>query len=214
MGMLYEYEGMYESMTPRKLTPFDKDLLLDHFMIDIVGEDRRLRFGYDAPDASVKDYIEKSLQSFGRLNMWFVIDVNTFDRSTGRKIIATCHVSINLKTNTAEMGCTVSPEYRNKKIGQELFTRGVTWARMTGAENVFMHCLSENKVIQHIAQKGGMTVVTIDPTEKESTIQVKQNQFEAGFKDYIMDQIAIYDSAIRQQRFFASKFMKGLINET
>lgn len=175
-------------------------------MYDIVDNDRRLRFGYDAPDSSVKKYIEDSLYNFGVINMWFVVD-------EGDKIVATCHVSYCADTGTAEMGCTVSPDYRNQKIGQELFNRGVTWARMAGAENVFMHCLSENKVIQHIAQKGGMTVVTIDPTEKESTIQVKQNRIEAGFKDYIMDQIAVYDAAVRQQRFFAKKFMKGLISE-
>ena len=191
-------------MIPRKLTPFDKQKLIDHFMIDIVDNDRRLRFGYDAPDKSVKTYVEDSLYNYGYINMWFVVE----DES---KIIATCHVAIDRNTNTAEMGCTVSPDYRNKKIGQELFNRGITWARMSGAENIFMHCLSENKTIQHIAQKGGMTVVTIDPTEKESTIQVKQNRFEAGFKDYIMDQIAIYDASIRQQAFFAKKFMKGLV---
>ena len=198
-------------MVPRKLTPFDKQLLIDHFMIDIVGNDRRLRFGYDAPDDSVIKYIDNSLDGFGRLNMWFVVDVETFERSAGRKIVATCHVALNLETNTAEMGCTVSPDYRNQKVGQELFNRGITWARMAGAENIFMHCLSENKVIQHIAQKGGMTVVTIDPSEKESTIQVKQNRFEAGFKDYVMDQIAIYDMTIRQQTFFAKKFLKGFV---
>ena len=200
-------------MIPRKLTPFDKQLLIDHFMIDIVDNDRRLRFGYDAPDESVEKYIENSLDKFGRVNMWFVVSVDCFDRSEGKKIVATCHVSMNVETNTAEMGCTVSPDYRNQKIGQELFNRGITWARMAGAENVFMHCLSENKTIQHIAQKGGMTVVTIDPTEKESTIQIKQTQFEAGFKDYVMDQIAIYDAAVRNQTFFAKKFMKGLILE-
>ena len=193
-------------MVPRKLTTFDKQKLIDHFVIDIAGNDRRLRFGYEAPDKSVIKYIEDSLYNFGTINMWFVVD-------DGSKIIATCHVAINRETNTAEMGCTVSPDYRNQKIGQELFNRGITWARMAGAENVFMHCLSENRAIQHIAQKGGMTVVTIDPTEKESTIQIKQNRFEAGFKDYIMDQIAIYDSAIRQQQFFAKKFMKGLVSE-
>lgn len=198
-------------MIPRKLTAFDKQMLIDHFKLDIVGNDRRLRFGYEATDAAVEKYIEKSLESFGVENMWFVVDVDALDRSSGRKIIATCHVAMNHETNTAEMGCTVSPECRNQKIGQELFNRGITWARMAGAENVFMHCLSENKVIQHIAQKGGMTVVTIDPTEKESTIQVKQNRLEAGFKDYIMDQIAIYDMAVRQQTFFAKKFMKGLV---
>jgi N-acetylglutamate synthase-like GNAT family acetyltransferase len=200
-------------MTPRKLTPFDKSMLVDHFINDIVNNDRRLRFGYDAPNDSVEKYIETSLEKFGRNNMWFVVDIDSFEHFSGKKIIATCHVSMNFETNTAEMGCTVSSDYRNQKIGQELFNRGITWARMNGAENVFMHCLSENKTIQHIAQKGGMTVVTIDPSEKESTIQIKQNRLEAGFKDYIMDQIAIYDSAIRQQTFFANKFMKGLVSE-
>lgn len=198
-------------MIPRKLTPFDKQKLIDHFMIDIVDNDRRLRFGYEAPDSSVKKYIEDSLENYGYVNMWFVVEVDSFDRFNGKKIIATCHVSMNKETNTAEMGCTVSPEYRNKKLGQELFNRGITWARMAGAENVFMHCLSENRAIQHIAKKGGMTVVTIDPSEKESTIQIKQNQFEAGFKDMVMDQIAVYDAAIRQQTFFAKKFLKGFV---
>jgi RimJ/RimL family protein N-acetyltransferase len=193
-------------MIPRKLAHLDKQKLLNHFMNDIVNEDRRLRFGFEAPDSSVKEYIEKSITyDYGYTSMWFVVD-------EGDRIVATCHVSLNKETNTAEMGCTVSPDYRNQKIGQELFNRGVTWARMAGAEHVFMHCLSENKVIQHIAKKGGMTVVTIDPSEKESTIQVKQNRFEAGFKDYVMDTIAVYDMAVRQQYFFVKKYLKGLVS--
>ena len=193
-------------MIPRKLAHLDKQKLIDHFMNDIVDNDRRLRFGFEAPDSSVKEYIEKSITyDYGYTSMWFVVD-------EGDRIVATCHVSLNRETNTAEMGCTVSPDYRNQKIGQELFTRGITWARMAGAEHVFMHCLSENKVIQHIAKKGGMTVVTIDPSEKESTIQVKQNRFEAGFKDYVMDTIAVYDMAIRQQYFFVKKYLKGFVS--
>ena len=193
-------------MIPRKLAHLDKQKLIDHFMNDIVDNDRRLRFGFEAPDSSVKEYIEKSITyDYGYTSMWFVVD-------EGDRIVATCHVSLNRETNTAEMGCTVSPDYRNQKIGQELFTRGITWARMAGAEHVFMHCLSENKVIQHIAKKGGMTVVTIDPSEKESTIQVKQNRFEAGFKDYVMDTIAVYDMAVRQQYFFVKKYLKGLVS--
>ena len=193
-------------MIPRKLAHLDKQKLLDHFMNDIVDNDRRLRFGFEAPDTSVKEYIDNSIKyDYGYTSMWFVVD-------EGDRIVATCHVSLNRETNTAEMGCTVSPDYRNQKIGQELFTRGITWARMAGAEHVFMHCLSENKVIQHIAKKGGMTVVTLDPSEKESTIQVKQNRFEAGFKDYVMDTIAVYDMAVRQQYFFVKKYLKGFVN--
>lgn len=191
-------------MIPRKLTPFDKQKLVDHFINDIVGLDRRLRFGAKISDDSVKEYIDNSLQEFGYKNMWFVVDI-------GDRIISTCHVSIDKNNNTAEMGCTVSPDYRNQKIGQEMFNRGITWARMAGAEDVFMYCLSENEIIQHIARKGGMTVVTIDPSEKESTIKIKQNRFEAGFKDYVMDQIAIYDTAVRQQYFFTNKYLKQVM---
>ena len=110
-------------MIPRKLSHLDKQKLVDHFMNDIVGEDRRLRFGYDAPDASVKEYIDTSIKfDYGYTSMWFVVD-------EGDRIVATCHVSLNRETNTAEMGCTVSPDYRNQKIGQELFNRGVKIGR-------------------------------------------------------------------------------------
>ena len=40
---------------------------------------------------------------------------------------------------------------------------------------------------------------------------VKQNRFEAGFKDYVMDTIAVYDMAIRQQYFFVKKYLKGFV---
>jgi RimJ/RimL family protein N-acetyltransferase len=191
-------------MIPRKLTPFDVDKLTQHFIEDIKGNDRRLRFGMASTDEIVEKYLKGSFEQYGYKNIWFVVE----DKDI---IVASCHVAYCPETNTAEMGCTVSTNYRNQKIGQELFNRGITWARMNGAENVFMHCLSENKTIQHIAQKNGMTVVTIDPSEKESTIKVKQSRLEAGFKDYIMDQIAIYDSAVRKQVFFANKFMKSFV---
>ena len=199
-------------MIPRKLNNIlDKSNLELHFIKDIQDNDRRLRFGGALDDDSVRKYIKESFNNFGDVNMWFIVDIESFE-TFGRRVVASCHVNYDEKTNTAELGLTVSPDYRNQKIGQELFTRGITWARMAGAEHVFMHCLSENKVIQHIAKKGGMTVVTIDPSEKESTIQVKQNRFEAGWKDYVMDTIAVYDMSIRQQYFFMKKYLKGLVS--
>ena len=189
-------------MIPRKLAHLDKQKLIDHFMNDIVGEDRRLRFGFEAPDTSVKEYIDKSIKcDYGYLSMWFVVD-------DGDEIVATCHVSLNPDTATAEMGCTVSPKYRNQKVGQELFNRGITWARMAGAEHVFMHCLSENKVIQHIAKKGGMTVVTIEGTEKEATIKATKGTIKAFYDDNFFDNLAFVDRAIEKQFKLYTTFMR------
>ena len=139
--------------------------------------------------------------------MWFIVDVES-PETFGRKVVATCHVNYDCKTNTAELGLTVSPDYRNQKIGQELYNRGVTWARMKGAETIFMHCLSENKTMQHIARKAGMTVITIDPTEKQSSIKVDKNPMMAGFQDSVLEQMAVYDMLVRNQKWFFTSFMK------
>lgn len=194
-------------MIPRKLlscSPLDVDRLVKHFLNDITGEDRRLRFGYEVKDEVIDTYLAKSLENYGIKSMWFVIE-------EGDRFIASCHVAYDKKSKTAELGLTVSPFYRNQKIGQELFNRGVIWARAMGADSIFMHCLTENKAIQHIASKGGMTVVTIDYGEKEATIKVNKNFMAAGAEDAVMDNIAIYDTIVRNQRWFYKKFMKGLL---
>ena len=195
-------------MIPRKLNNFiDKDNLNLHFIKDLVGNDRRLRFGGSLSDEAIETYLKSSFVDFGINNMWFIVDVES-PETFGRKVVATCHVNYDYRTNTAELGLTVSPDYRNQKIGQELYNRGVTWARMKGAETIFMHCLSENKTMQHIARKAGMTVITIDPTEKQSSIKVDKNQALAGFQDSVLEQMAVYDMLVRNQKWFFTCFMK------
>ena len=192
-------------MIPRKfLYESDKGKLYDHFLVDIIDHDRYLRFGYNPTNENVTKYLDSAFEDFGKTNMWFIVE-------EGCNIVASCHVAFNRKSKTAELGLTVSPDYRNQKIGQELFIRGITWARMKGAETIFMHCLSENMPVQHIARKGGMTVVTIDPSEKESFITVKKNQVVAGFEDVIFEQMAVYDMIVRNQKWFFEKFMKRIL---
>ena len=137
--------------------------------------------------------------------MWFVVE----DKD---RIVATCHVSYDKEHNLAELGLTVSADYRNQKLGQQLFDRGVTWARMMGAESIFMHCLTENHVIQQIARKAGMAVVTLYPSdESEASIKIDKSRFTAGFEDVVMENMALYDQAIRTQQWFFTKFMKRIL---
>lgn len=185
-------------MIPRKLVPhrMDIDRLVKHFYDDIRGEDRRLRFGHVVDDEIIERYImDDSFEQYGFRNMWFVVEEEC-------NIIASCHVAYDRKSDSAELGLTVSPDYRDQKIGQELFNRGAIWARAMGAESLFMHCLSENKTVQHIAKKNGMTIVTLDPSEKEATIKITKNQLMAGYYDAVLEQMALYDSSIRKQWAF------------
>lgn len=189
-------------MIPRKINcSLDYKKLRNHFLYDVVGEDRRLRFGGVVSDEFILEYIDHPKLT----DMWFVVE----DKE---RIVATCHVAYDKEHNLAELGLTVSADYRNQKLGQQLFDRGVTWARMMGAESIFMHCLTENHVVQQIARKSGMTVVTMFPgDESEASIKIDKNRFAAGFEDVIMENMAIYDQTIRQQQWFFSKFMKRIL---
>lgn len=186
-------------MIPRKIYRSEKQALVDHFINDMVGEFRRLRFGYQASDEAVIKYIETSwIGLMNRTHQWFVV------KDKGR-IVATCHVVL-IDDKHAEMGCTVSPDYQGKKLGQSLFDRGTNWARSKGADAICMQCLSENKVIQHIAQKSGMTTVTLVPGEKEASVELTKSELVASHVDTLQDTLAIYDSVIRENSWMMEKF--------
>jgi len=188
-------------MIPRKLMyESDEGKLFDHFMVDIVREDRHLRFGYNASNENVTDYLTKSLINYGKTDMWFIAESDNF-------IVGTVHVSIT-DEKVAEMGFTVSPEYRGRGLGQELFQRAATWAMMKGAETLYTQCLSENKVMQHIAKKNGMTVVTIGYGEKEATINATKGTVRAYYDDRFFDGLAFVDYSIQQQRNMVDSLLR------
>lgn len=180
-------------MIPRKIMyESDKGKLYDHFLVDIVGHDRYLRFGYPATNENVTKYLDTAFDDFGKTNMWFIAESDD-------KVIGSVHVAIISVTGKAEMGFTVAPEYRGTGIGQELFQRGATWAMMKGAKTLFTQCLSENIVMQHIAKKNGMTVVTVAQGEKEATIQASKGTIRAFYDDRFFDNLSFVDMAIDKQ---------------
>ena len=192
-------------MIPRKIMyESDEGKLYYHFLNDIVGHDRYLRFGYAASDDNINDYLEKAFDEFGFKNMWFIVEKDN-------KVIGSVHVSFCPLTKdgnyTAEMGFTVSPEHRGEGIGQELFIRGSTWAMMRGAKTLYTQCLSENKIMQHIAKKNGMTVVTISQGEKEATIQATKSKMQSYFDDKFFDNLAFVDQAITKQQSIYKSFI-------
>ena len=188
-------------MLPRKILKTEKQSLIDHFLNDMVGELRRLRFGYPAQDEAVIKYIVDSVEKIdGVRNQWFVVAV-------GDRIIGTCHVGF-IDDAHVELGFTVSQDYQGHGIGQKLFQRGSDWARSRGAEAICMQCLSENSIVQHIANKNGMKTITVGPGEKESTRKLTQPKYQAIQSEVAHDVMSIYDAIIRKN----SKMFEDLLN--
>jgi GNAT superfamily N-acetyltransferase len=168
-------------MVPRKLSYLDKSLLSVH-LIGLSEEDKRLRFGMLVSDDYIKKYVSKSINDTN--SQWFAIE----DESM---LVAVCHAAVD-SNGDAELGFSVDEDYRNCGYAQALFDRAITWLRSNGVKNVFMHCLSENATMRHIAKKNYMTVVT-ESGESDAKVHIEPPTPLTSMADAYLDRIALYD---------------------
>lgn len=168
-------------MIPRKLSILDKSRIIVHLQ-SLEGEERRLRFGGAVSDDYIANYVETTCgQSDSK---WFGVD------HIDGHIVAACHVAII--NSDAELGCSVDADYRGQGLAQAMFDRAVTWLRTKGINHVFMHCLSENGAMKHIARKNDMTVVS-EFGESEAEVDLEPANAFTPLVDAYADRIAVYD---------------------
>jgi GNAT superfamily N-acetyltransferase len=167
-------------MLVRKLTSVDKHRIINN-LITLQNEDRRLRFGMLCNDDYIKNYVEKSFEQDSK---WFGVD------HIDGHLVATCHVAII--NGEAELGCCVDEDFRGEGLAQQMFDRAVTWLRTKGITNVFMHCLTENAAMRHIARKNEMTVVSCCG-DTDANVEIEPPTPITFFEDKYMDRIAMYD---------------------
>lgn len=146
-----------KSLNPRKvlireLHAGHSEKIRLHFM-GLGNEDRLLRFGLHTSDEMINKYVDSI--NFVRDTIFGVFD-NNLD------LIGLAHLaypSSNLALNrTAEFGVSVSERGRENGVGSALFKRAAIHARNTNIKVLYVHYLSRNKVMMHIAKKAGMSI--------------------------------------------------------
>lgn len=189
-------------MIPQKLSHFyEKPLVVSHLQ-SMSQEDRRLRFGVVLSDDSIQKYVDNQWDKPGA---WF----GAFD---GEKIVAVVHVAIDEKTNEAELGLSVDPHVRGQKLGQKLFERAVIFLRSKNVHHVFMHCLSENAAMKHIASKYNMVLVTqYGETDARTTIDFPFTVIDP-INEAVAQQLALYDNSIRAIASMWSRYIERIWN--
>lgn len=174
-------------MIPRKLrTDAEKQLVVDH-LISLPDRDRYLRFGGALSNLVIEEYVARSWEGS---NEWLGIIEDG-------AVIAAIHVALETETK-AELGLSVDPSWRGKKLGQALFERGMLYVRSQGIKNVFMHCLSENAVMKHIAKKNHMKMFS-SYGETDADLQVDPLPLDP-IREVFVEQLAIYDNNVRGAR--------------
>jgi len=141
-----------QAVPVRELHAGHREEILQHFL-QLDDEDRRLRFGTQTPDEVIRRYVEGL--DFNKDAIFGIFDLNL-------KLIGMAHLAYlpqtKGKARSAEFGVSVLPEGRAQGLGTALLQRSAVHARNTRIEVLYVHCLSNNKAMMHLAQKAGMTV--------------------------------------------------------
>ena len=166
-------------------------------------EDRYLRFGYPARDEQIDQYVEHI--DFERDDVFGI-----YNRKL--ELLAMAHLAYADDpdhASCAEFGVSVLKKARGRGYGARLFDRAAIHARNEGVDMLFIHALSENRAMLHIAAKAGATFERAGG-ETEAYVRLPPATFDTRMAEMVEEQVAQTDSRLKQQarRFWA--FVTGL----
>jgi RimJ/RimL family protein N-acetyltransferase len=166
-------------------------------------EDRYLRFGYSARDEQIDRYVGQI--DFDRDDV-----LGIYNRKL--ELIAVAHLAFSddpEHADCAEFGVSVLKKARGKGFGARLFERAVIHARNEGVDMLFIHALSENRAMLHIAQKAGAKLER-SGSETEAHLRLPPATFDTRVAQMLEEQVAKTDYQLKQQARRFWEFLKGL----
>jgi GNAT superfamily N-acetyltransferase len=171
----------------RELTRLQYPALEPH-LLALGAEDRRLRFGASLNDAAVRAYLERI--DFERDAVFGVFNDELH-------LIGAAHVARS--DGHAELGVSVLPGHRGRGIGGALLARARMRARNWGVHALFMHCLTENGAMMHLARKRGMEIV-VESGEADAWLKLSPADASSHFGEVFAQRVALFDYALKQGR--------------
>jgi GNAT superfamily N-acetyltransferase len=171
----------------RELSRLHRASLEPHFLA-LDGEDRRLRFGMALKDEAVRAYVAGI--DLERDAVFGVYD-------DALHLIGAAHVARS--DGHAELGVSVLPGHRGRGIGGALLARAHLRARNWGVRALFMHCLTENGAMMHLARKQDMEIV-VESGEADAWLRLSPADASSHFGEVFAQRVALFDYALKQGR--------------
>ena len=189
----------------KELHERDRGRMMKHFL-NLENRDRLLRFGSILPDEQVAAYVNRI--DFSR-DMVFGVFNRMF------KLVAVGHLAFAAKTaatekeRVAEFGISVNKSARGMGMGTKLFERAMIHCRNNDVDTLYMHCLSSNATIMHIAKKAGMEIHR-DYGEADAYLKLPLANPSSVLQEALDEQFATLDYTLKANKRFAAKWLSRL----
>lgn len=187
----------------RELASKDREQLLTHFLA-LGSEDRLLRFGQTVPDHVIENYVRTI--DFSRNTVFGVFDHEL-------ELIGVGHLAYlpaEGDKRTAEFGVSVLESARGHGVGTKLFERAAIRSRNTRVSMLYMHCLSRNATMMHIAKKSGMRI-EYAYGEADAYLSLPPADHSTIIAEMMQEQAALFDYALKRQARRTSKIIESFM---
>jgi RimJ/RimL family protein N-acetyltransferase len=193
----------------KELSERDRRCLLMHFL-DLNDADRLLRFGTVLPDELITRYVQKI--NFSRDSVFGVFDSKF-------KLVGVGHLAylprealpfiadVTTKGRTAEFGISVSESARGNGIGTKLFHRAEIHCRNADVDTLYIHCLSANHVMMHLAVKADMEIHS-DHGEADAFLKLRPASPSSMMQEAVDEQVATFDYTMKANTRTAAKWLE------
>lgn len=124
--------------------------------------DRYTRFCYNVKDENIDRFILSILYTAD--------DHHLFTATLGDKLVGFGHLA--RENNDWELAVSVDGACQGQGVADRLIDFMIEWGTTRGVHSVFMHCITQNAKIQHLARKHGLRMVERDGSEVTSKVDL------------------------------------------
>jgi RimJ/RimL family protein N-acetyltransferase len=200
--------GDKASVRVKELHERDRGRMLKHFL-GLEKSDRLLRFGTFLPDAQITAYVNridfKRDVVFGVYSQLFKLDA-VGHLAFAPKPAAADKQPATDKDRVAEFGVSVASAMRGMGVGSKLFQRAAIHCRNNDVDTLYMHCLSSNQTMMHIAKKAGMEILR-DYGEADAYLKLPPANPASMLQEAVEEQFATFDYAFKANVRAAFKWL-------
>lgn len=138
----------------------------------LTPDDKVSRFGYPASDHSIDQLVLNMCYHPQDHELWYA-------RDDGERV-GWGHMAKN-DDGSWELAVSVQKDFQRQGIGNQLITEMLAWAKFHHITEVYMHCIEDNRVIQHLANKNELRTRSRGDGERTASIEVPNpTVFEAN----------------------------------
>jgi GNAT superfamily N-acetyltransferase len=109
-----------------------------------------------------------------------------------------------------ELAVSVEEEYQGAGIADALMSYMIAWGKTHGVEVVYMHCITDNKKIQHLARKHGLRAVERNNSDITARVQLPKATVVDYTSSLMQEQTELAGNIVKLQRNWIRKWFQPL----